>query len=76
MVTKAGSLVAPGHRISALQDVEAGCRLEVSETIGYACDQARARGLDLPLLDVFFRLVAAIDRTRLADSSAPSSDRS
>ena len=55
---------APGHRLSALQDVEAGRPLEVHETLGYACDKARTLGLDLPLLEAFTRLVAAIDRTR------------
>lgn len=64
MVVKAGKMIAPGHRISALQDVEAGRPLEVNETLGYAYDQARALGLSLPLLEVFRRLVTAIDRTR------------
>jgi ketopantoate reductase len=57
-------LSAPGHRMSALQDVEAGRPLEVNETLGYAYDKARALGLNLPLLEAFLRLVAAIDRTR------------
>jgi 2-dehydropantoate 2-reductase len=57
-------LNAPAHRMSALQDVEAGRPLEVNETLGYACDKARALGLNLPLLEAFLRLVAAIDRTR------------
>jgi len=55
---------APGHRLSALQDVEAGRPLEVHETLGYACDKARAHGLELPLLQAFRALVAAIDRMR------------
>jgi 2-dehydropantoate 2-reductase len=57
-------LSAPGHRMSALQDVEAARPLEVNETLGYACDKARELQLDLPLLDSFRRLIAAIDRTR------------
>jgi 2-dehydropantoate 2-reductase len=64
MIVKAGRLTAPGHRMSALQDVEAGRPLEVNETLGYACDKARALGLNLPLLEVFLRLAVAIDRTR------------
>ena len=61
---------APTHRLSALQDVEAGRPLEVHETLGYACAKARELGLDLPLLAAFTRLIAAIDRTRRA-ASAP-----
>jgi 2-dehydropantoate 2-reductase len=55
---------APGHRMSALQDVEAGRPLEVNETLGYACDKARELKLELPLLECFRRLIAATDRTR------------
>ena len=55
---------APTHRMSALQDVAAGRPLEVHETLGYACEKARALGLDLPLLAAFTRLIAAIDRAR------------
>jgi len=61
---------APTHRLSALQDVEAGRPLEVHETLGYACAKARELGLDLPLLAAFTCLIAAIDRTRRA-ASAP-----
>jgi 2-dehydropantoate 2-reductase len=59
-------LNAPGHRMSALQDVEAGRPLEVNETLGYACERARGLKLELPLLECFRRLIAAIDRTRRA----------
>jgi 2-dehydropantoate 2-reductase len=55
---------APDHRMSALQDIEAGRPLEVNETLGYACDQARELGLSLPLLECFRRLLAATDRAR------------
>lgn len=55
---------APQHRMSALQDVEAGRPLEVNETLGYAHDKARELGVALPLLECFRRLLAAIDRTR------------
>jgi len=58
---------APAHRMSALQDVEAGRPLEVNETLGYALEKARQLGLELPLLDCFRHLIGAIDRTgRLA----------
>ena len=55
---------APSHRMSSLQDLEAGRPLEVHETLGYACVKARELDLDLPLLATFTRLTAAIDRTR------------
>jgi len=60
-------LKAPGHRMSSLQDVEAGRALEVNETLGYACDKARALHLELPLLECFRGLITAIDRTRRSD---------
>ena len=61
---------APTHRMSALQDLEAGRPLEVHETLGYARDKGRELGLDLPLLEAFTRLVAAIDRTQ-RDGAVP-----
>jgi ketopantoate reductase len=67
IVTAAGAHYlksAPAHRMSALQDIEAGRPLEVNETLGYACDRARSLELDLPLLESFRRLVAATDRAR------------
>jgi 2-dehydropantoate 2-reductase len=57
-------LSAPEHRMSALQDVQAGRPLEVDETLGYALKKARALQLELPLLECFARLIAAIDRVR------------
>jgi len=67
LVTAAGAEYrrsAPAHRLSALQDLEAGRPLEVHETLGYACDRARTLGLELPLLEACTHLVIAIDRTR------------
>jgi 2-dehydropantoate 2-reductase len=55
---------APGHRMSALQDLEAGRPLEVEETFGHAARKAAELGLSLPLLTAFHHLVAAIDRVR------------
>jgi 2-dehydropantoate 2-reductase len=55
---------APQHRMSSLQDLEAGRPLEVHETLGYALARARSLQLSLPLLEIFERLLAAIDRTR------------
>lgn len=55
---------APDHRMSALQDLEAGRPLEVEETFGYAVRKAAQLGLSVPLLEAFHHTVAAIDRTR------------
>jgi 2-dehydropantoate 2-reductase len=57
---------APTHRMSALQDLEAGRPLEVNETLGYACERAGEQRLELPLLATFTRLITAIDRTARA----------
>jgi 2-dehydropantoate 2-reductase len=73
IITRIGAdyrVSAPGHRMSALQDVEAGRPLEVNETLGYACERARELELDLPMLECFRRLIAATDRTR-RDALAP-----
>lgn len=59
-------LRAPGHRISALQDLEAGRPLEVEETFGYAVRKAGEHGLSLPLLEAFYHLVAGIDHATRA----------
>jgi 2-dehydropantoate 2-reductase len=55
---------APDHRMSALQDLEAGRPLEIEETFGYATRLAKELGLSLPLLDAFYHLVAGIDHAR------------
>jgi 2-dehydropantoate 2-reductase len=55
---------APQHRMSSLQDLEAGRALEVEETLGWALRTARHHHLTLPLLDSCYPLVAAIDRVR------------
>lgn len=55
---------APHHRMSALQDLEAGRPLEVEETFGYAVRKARELGLTIPLLETSHHLVTAVDRLR------------
>lgn len=58
-------LNGPRHRVSALQDLEAGRPLEIEETIGHAVAMARRMRLELPLLDNFYGLLDAIsDGTR------------
>jgi len=53
---------APGHRMSALQDVTAGRRLEVEETMGDALRRAARHGLAMPVLSVCYELASAVDR--------------
>jgi 2-dehydropantoate 2-reductase len=55
---------APDHRMSALQDLEAGRPLEIDETFGYARRKATELELSLPLVDAFYHLVAGIDHAR------------
>ena len=51
---------APTHRVSSLQDLEAGRPLEIEETIGHAVALARRSRLDLPLLENLHGLLGAI----------------
>jgi 2-dehydropantoate 2-reductase len=55
---------APEHRMSTLQDLEAGRPLELEETLGHAIRQAARLKLSLPLLSCLYELVAGIDRMR------------
>jgi 2-dehydropantoate 2-reductase len=55
---------APEHRMSSLQDLEAGRPLEIEETIGDAVRRAQELKLSLPLLEAFYHVVACIDRSR------------
>jgi 2-dehydropantoate 2-reductase len=67
LVVKAGRVFesrAPQHRMSSLQDVEAGRPLEVHETLGYALKKAAERGVAMPLVDGFYRVIAAAERLR------------
>jgi 2-dehydropantoate 2-reductase len=55
---------APLHRMSTLQDLQAGRPLEVEETLGHAVRKAAEYQLPLPLLSCFYNLVAGLDRIR------------
>lgn len=55
---------APDHRMSSLQDLEAGRPLEIEETLGHAVRKAAEYKLALPLLESFHHLVLSIDRIR------------
>jgi len=52
---------APEHRMSSLQDLERGKRLEVDETLGYAVGLAENLGLQAPTLAMAYELVAGIN---------------
>jgi len=52
----------PGHKVSALQDLERGRRLEIEETFGYAVREASEMGLQVPSLDACYRLLAGLSR--------------
>jgi 2-dehydropantoate 2-reductase len=58
---------APEHRMSSLQDVNAGRPLEVHETLGYALRKAAEHGIAMPLLDGFYRVIATAERIRESD---------
>jgi 2-dehydropantoate 2-reductase len=62
-------LKAGGHRMSSLQDLEAGRPLEIHETLGYALRKAGQHGLALPLLESFYPLIAALDRIGRVDTT-------
>jgi 2-dehydropantoate 2-reductase len=55
---------APQHRMSTLQDLEAGKPLELDETLGHAIRSATRLKLSLPLLSGCYQLVSGIDRIR------------
>lgn len=52
---------APEHRMSTLQDVERGTPLEIDETLGFALRRAREHGLEMPTLEVCYRLLKTLD---------------
>jgi 2-dehydropantoate 2-reductase len=55
------ALQAPTHKVSTLQDLEQGKRLEVEETLGYAVRQSAALGIPTPTMDVCYKLMAGIN---------------
>jgi len=65
--------LAPNHRMSSLQDLERGKRLEVDETLGYALTEARRLNLAVPTLTTCYQLVAGINAA--LGSDAPVSPR-
>jgi 2-dehydropantoate 2-reductase len=55
---------APLHRVSALQDLNAGRPLEIEPTLGYAHRLALKLGVSAPRLDACLSLARAIDKTQ------------
>ena len=55
---------APQHRMSSLQDFNAGRPLELEDTIGEAVRRAAQMQLAMPVLESLYRLVRGIERIR------------
>jgi len=53
---------APNYKVSALQDLERGRRLEIDETLGYAVYEARQLGIPAPTLEMCYSLCQGINR--------------
>jgi 2-dehydropantoate 2-reductase len=73
VVVKVGrefDLNAPGHRMSSLQDFEAGRVLEIHETLGYALREAARLGVGLPRVETFYHLLVALERLRTSSQAA------
>jgi 2-dehydropantoate 2-reductase len=48
---------APDHRMSTLQDIERGTRIEIEETLGFALRRGRELGLSMPTLELSFEFL-------------------
>jgi 2-dehydropantoate 2-reductase len=55
------AVATPDHRVSALQDLERGRRLEAGETLGYVLKQAGATGVSVPTIETVYQLICGID---------------
>ena len=53
---------APTHKMSTLQDLEQGRRLEVEELLGYAVRKGAELDVPLPTVDTWYRLLAGVNR--------------
>jgi len=54
---------APAHKVSTLQDLEQGRRLEVEETLGYAVRKGSELGIPLPTIETCYRLIGGINQS-------------
>jgi 2-dehydropantoate 2-reductase len=66
---------APEHRMSSLQDLQRGKRLEVDETLGYAIAEAGRLDLAVPTLHTCYGLVAGINSALVPSLTQPRADR-
>lgn len=48
---------APEHRMSTLQDIDRGTPLEIDETLGFALRRGRELGIEMPTLELSYRLI-------------------
>jgi 2-dehydropantoate 2-reductase len=53
---------APSHKMSTLQDLERGRRMEVEETLGYAMRKGAELDIPLPTVETCYRLLAGLNR--------------
>ena len=53
---------APTHRVSGLQDLERGRRLEIEETLGDMVTKAATVGVAVPTVETAYRLIRGLDR--------------
>ena len=53
---------ATAHKISTLQDLERGRRLEIEEILGYAVRKSTELDMRLPTVETCYRLIRGIDR--------------
>ena len=53
---------APNHRMSPLQDLDRGPRLEIDEYFGLAITAAKKLGVPVPTLEVCYGLLFGVNR--------------
>ncbi len=53
---------APTHRMSGLQDLERGRRLEVEETLGHVVTKAGEQGVPVPTVETCYHLISGLNR--------------
>ena len=51
---------APEHRMSTLQDIDRGTPIEIDETLGFALRRGGELGLEMPTLEVSYRLIKTL----------------
>lgn len=57
--------LAPDHKVSALQDLESGKRLEVEETLGYVVRKASEEKISVPTVETMYYLVRGLSITTI-----------